>query len=132
MYLQIGITGNGSPKVGPLCSCSRWLVPLGGNRVYTDRNLTCADCGASFVFTAGEQEFYANKGFSSDPRRCPDCRKARRARDNGGMNRGGAREMFDVTCDNCGQETQVPFKPRGDKPVYCAECFKNMAPRGRR
>ncbi len=102
---------------------------FGGNRVYTDRNLTCGDCGATFVFTTGEQEFYATKGFSSDPRRCPDCRRARKNdRDGGGYGRGGgggAREMHEVVCDGCGQTTQVPFRPRGDRPVYCSDCFRS-------
>lgn len=104
---------------------------FGGNRVYTDRNLTCGDCGVTFVFTAGEQEFYAAKGFSSDPRRCPDCRRARKNdRDSGGYGRsgGGAREMHEVVCDACGQNTQVPFRPRGDRPVYCSDCFRSQSP----
>ncbi len=103
--------------------------------MYTDRTLTCGDCGASFVFTTGEQEFYATKGFSSDPRRCPDCRRARKNdRDSGGGGSygrgggGGAREMHDVVCDGCGQNTQVPFRPRGDRPVYCSDCFRSQSP----
>ena len=93
--------------------------------MYTDRNLTCADCGETFVFTAGEQEFYASKGFSSDPRRCPECRRKRKtARDSG-----APREMYDITCDRCGQQDRVPFKPRGDRPVLCSECFKKESGR---
>lgn len=100
--------------------------------MYTDRTLTCGDCGATFVFTAGEQEFYAAKGFSSDPRRCPECRRNRKNRDNGGTGRSGPRETHEAVCANCGQTTQVPFRPRGDKPIYCSECFKSMNPRGSR
>jgi CxxC-x17-CxxC domain-containing protein len=46
--------------------------------LYSDRNLTCADCGQEFVFTARDQEFYAGRGFS-EPRRCPSCRAAKKA-----------------------------------------------------
>jgi CxxC-x17-CxxC domain-containing protein len=99
---------------------------------YTDQILTCSDCGSSFTFTAGEQEFHASKGFTNPPRRCPNCRAARRSEGGGGGGGGGysrgAREMFTVTCSNCGNPAQVPFEPRGDRPVYCSDCFK-PAPR---
>lgn len=56
-----------------------------------DKQLKCKDCGADFVFTEGEQEFFREKGFENDPIRCPACRKARkqarRNRDNGSYNR---------------------------------------------
>ncbi|MBC5829129.1 MAG: zinc-ribbon domain containing protein [Candidatus Eremiobacteraeota bacterium] len=96
--------------------------------MYTDEKLTCIDCGAEFVFSAGEQEFYATKGFQNKPNRCPDCRAARKAtRSSGGGARaagGAAREMYTVTCSECGQQAEVPFQPRGDKPVYCRDCFQ--------
>ncbi len=100
---------------------------FGGNQLFSDRTLTCCDCGNEFTFTVGEQEFYSSKGFSKDPRRCPECRRARKHdRENGESGRpNGAREMFEVVCADCGQTAKVPFRPRGDKPVYCAECFKN-------
>src|SRR5687767_608508 len=94
-----------------------------------DTTLTCRDCGQAFTFTAGEQDFYASRGFS-EPSRCPDCRAARKAeRDGGGSGYSsggarGAREMFSATCSSCGQEAQVPFQPSGDKPVYCSACFE--------
>ncbi|MBQ7567958.1 zinc-ribbon domain containing protein [bacterium] len=88
--------------------------------MYTDRTLTCADCGQDFVFTAGEQEFFASKGFSSDPRRCPECRRKRKEP-------GQRREMHEATCAECGKKTQVPFKPSGVRPVYCSDCFKKGA-----
>ena len=88
--------------------------------MYQDKTLTCRECGAEFVFTASEQQFYADKGFQNEPGRCPSCRAARRQAN--GQNRGD-RPMFDVVCDNCGRPTQVPFQPRGDRPVYCRECF---------
>jgi CxxC-x17-CxxC domain-containing protein len=99
---------------------------------YTDQTLTCSDCGSAFTFTAGEQEFHASKGFTNPPRRCPNCRAARRSEGGGGGGGGGfsrgPREMFTVTCSSCGKDAQVPFEPRGDRPVYCSDCFK-PAPR---
>jgi len=82
-----------------------------------DRTLACKECGASFVFSAREQEFYQSKGFENDPARCPECRTARKA------GRRGSREMTEVTCAGCGVTTEVPFKPTGTKPVYCRDCF---------
>ncbi len=91
-----------------------------------DKTLNCRDCGADFVFSASEQEFFAEKGFTNEPGRCPSCRAARK-QSNGGNNRrsGGfqQREMFPATCAACGVETQVPFRPSGDRPVYCRDCF---------
>lgn len=88
-----------------------------------DKTLTCRDCGASFVFTVGEQEFFAQKGFLNEPSRCPDCRAQRRGGGSSG-GRGGPREMYPAVCARCGTETQVPFQPRGDRPVYCDACYK--------
>jgi len=135
---------------------------------FADRVINCVDCGQSFIHTAGAQEFYAQKGFTSDPKRCPDCRRAKkdkmpgggggggsrppRTSDNdallGGGSRGaggggggggyggggggggmGSREMFSATCAECGVETQVPFRPRGDRPVYCRECYNSKRKR---
>ncbi len=93
--------------------------------MYEDKVLTCRECGAEFTFTASEQEFYASKGFQNQPSRCPACRAARRANGNG-ANRGGERQMYEVICDGCGCTTQVPFQPRGDRPVYCRECFERQ------
>jgi len=92
----------------------------------TDKTLTCRDCGASFVFTAGEQEFFASKGFANEPSRCPECRAERKRNQNGGYSAGGRREMFATVCSQCGKETQVPFQPRGDKPVYCSDCYESL------
>ncbi|SFH29252.1 CxxC-x17-CxxC domain-containing protein [Desulfotomaculum arcticum] len=96
--------------------------------MFQDRTLTCRDCGVDFVFSASEQEFFAEKGFTNDPSRCPQCRAARKANRQGGFGGGGnyrqQRQMFPAVCSNCGKETEVPFKPSGDKPVYCRECFR--------
>src|SRR5918998_212379 len=100
--------------------------------MYADQTLTCRDCGMAFIFTAGEQEFHASKGFEHAPSRCPDCRSARKSERGGGYNSGGGgygrreREMYSATCSSCGQEAKVPFQPRGDKPVYCSDCFSKQ------
>ncbi|MCL5045808.1 MAG: zinc-ribbon domain containing protein [Actinobacteria bacterium] len=97
--------------------------------MYQDKTLKCKDCGNEFVFTAGEQEFYAEKGFQNEPSRCTDCRSTRRReRNSGGSNfgYGSQREMFQVTCAACGAETEVPFRPTAGRPVYCRDCFQNV------
>lgn len=94
-----------------------------------DQTLTCADCGKPFTWTASEQEFYQQKGFTNPPKRCPDCRVAKKARmgDNrGGGFGGGQRQMYEITCANCGKKDSVPFQPRGDKPVLCRDCFRQQ------
>ena len=88
---------------------------------FEDRTLVCKDCGKEFIFSAGEQEFYAEKGFENDPVRCRDCRdKRRRGRDGGERE---PRQMYKVICAGCGKETEVPFEPKNDRPVYCRDCF---------
>jgi CxxC-x17-CxxC domain-containing protein len=126
----------------------------------SDRTLTCRDCGQAFTFTAGEQAFYQERGFS-EPQRCQNCRAQRKAQrassgydsgygNGGGYSSGGGgysagssygngggyggggggysagpRQMYPAVCSNCGKETEVPFQPRTDKPVYCRECFQS-------
>ena len=110
---------------------------------FSDRSLTCVDCGAEFTFTAEDQEFHASRGFSNEPKRCPDCQRARKASrgDTGGGYGGGGggggyssgpRQMYPAQCANCGKETEVPFQPRGDRLVYCRDCFQQRAPEGGR
>ena len=97
--------------------------------ITSDKNLTCRDCNKQFAFTVSEQEFYAQKGFTSDPGRCPDCREARKAqRGTTGTNTRTnddrpRREMFKATCSDCGGVAELPFNPSGDRPVYCRDCF---------
>ena len=96
--------------------------------MFNDKVLSCKDCGRDFDFSASEQEFYAEKGFTNEPGRCPECRAAKKAQT---RNQGGGggyarqqREMFPAVCATCGKETTVPFQPSGDKPVYCRECYQ--------
>ena len=109
---------------------------------YVDRTLNCVDCGVEFVHSAADQEYYAAKGFASDPKRCASCRAYRRAtKDSGsdprslggprGYERGDdrlSREYFAAICTSCGNQAQVPFKPRMDRPVYCSDCFREVKP----
>jgi CxxC-x17-CxxC domain-containing protein len=109
---------------------------------YADKTLTCRDCSNPFTFTEGEQEFFAQKGFTNEPGRCPECRAANKAQRGGGgggmaydsdrgYSGGGGysrapREMFEAVCTQCGGLAKVPFQPRGDKPVYCSNCFEQQ------
>lgn len=90
--------------------------------MFQDKTLTCRDCGKDFCFTAGEQEFYAEKGFENIPTRCKDCRIAKKNQSRDGN---GVRERYSATCAECGKEAIIPFKPKDDRPVYCSECFAN-------
>jgi CxxC-x17-CxxC domain-containing protein len=120
--------------------------------VYEDKTITCADCGQPFTFTASEQAFYAEKGFSDAPKRCKSCRQARKQQRSsssygddsyggyggggGGYGGGGSyggggggydrapRQMYDAVCADCGKTAQVPFQPTGSRPVYCNDCFR--------
>lgn len=125
---------------------------------YEDKTIVCVDCGAEFTFTADEQQRFAERGFTNEPKRCKTCREARKAQQGGGNRAprsggnyssggggysggsgggysggrggsrggfgGGPRQMFPAVCASCGQQTEVPFKPSGNRPVYCRECFQ--------
>ncbi len=82
---------------------------------FQDKKMICVECGTEFIFTVGEQEFYAQKGFTNEPKRCRNCKAARKM---------GSREEYEVVCSSCGQKTTVPFKPVLDKPVYCRSCYQ--------
>ena len=92
--------------------------------MYEDKTLVCKDCGNEFVFTAGEQEVYAEKGVVNEPQRCKACRDAKKAAAR------APREMHDAVCAECGAECKVPFLPRDDRPVYCSECFAKRQQEG--
>lgn len=87
---------------------------------HQDKTLVCVDCGQEFVFTAAEQDFYEEKGFTNEPKRCKSCRDARK---NNGRPQ---REMYDAVCAECGKNCKVPFQPRDDRPVYCSDCFSKQ------
>jgi CxxC-x17-CxxC domain-containing protein len=92
--------------------------------MYEDETLRCRDCGEEFVFTARDQEFFAEKGFTNKPVRCKSCRMARKGGDRyEGGGRRAPREMYDAVCAQCGKPTQVPFVPKNDRPIYCSDCF---------
>lgn len=101
---------------------------------YQDRTITCVDCGSDFTFSVEDQEFHESKGYTNDPKRCPSCRQSRRASSGGGGGFGGGygsrspRQMYPVVCAECGKETEVPFQPRGDRPVYCSDCYNKNRP----
>ena len=106
--------------------------------MYSDKTLTCRDCRQTFVFTSGEQDTFASLGFHNEPGRCPECLATRRskAESNPSMAYGGGasyerreRQLFPAVCADCGKETQVPFQPRADRPVYCSSCFEQHRPR---
>lgn len=88
--------------------------------MYQDKNLKCKECGEEFVFTSGEQEFYAEKGFENEPQRCKNCRDAKK------QSLRAQKEMFEAKCASCGATARVPFKPREDRPVYCSDCFSSQ------
>ncbi len=89
---------------------------------FTEKELQCSDCGATFTFTTEEQEFYATKGYTNEPKRCPACREARKTQRNGGYS--SRRQMYPAVCAECGKECEVPFEPREDRPVYCGDCYR--------
>lgn len=91
---------------------------------FQDKVLTCRECGKEFLFSAGEQAFYAEKGFQHEPTRCRNCRTARKQ---GTSSDAGARTLYPAVCSECGKETQVPFRPTPGKPVYCRDCFQKRA-----
>ncbi|MBR3299641.1 MAG: zinc-ribbon domain containing protein [Clostridia bacterium] len=87
--------------------------------MFEDKTLVCKDCGSEFVFTAGEQEFYAEKGFQNEPSRCKACRSSHKA-----ARRSGERIEHPAVCSECGAECTLPFVPKDDRPVYCSDCLK--------
>ena len=93
------------------------------NEGYRDRILVCRDCGNDFTFTAGEQEFYASKGLTNTPGRCPSCRSTRRHSQSSSSYTPRS-EQYEAICSACGRPTTIPFMPREDRPVYCNECFQ--------
>ena len=95
---------------------------------FQDKSLQCADCGATFTFSAAEQEFFASKGYTNEPKRCPTCRQARKTERYGNSGYRSQQQMYPAVCAECGKETEVPFKPREGRPVYCSDCYSKVKP----
>ena len=102
---------------------------------FQDKTLECSDCGNTFTFSVEDQEFFQSKGYTNEPKRCPECRQARKSEryGNGGNRYGNGsygyrtpRQMFPVVCADCGKETEVPFEPREGRPVYCSDCYRKV------
>ena len=93
---------------------------------FQDKSLRCVDCGAEFIWTAGEQHFFADKNFKNEPKRCKACKAKRSARGAAPAGQSLSRERVEThtTCSNCGKETTVPFRPTQGRPVLCRECFQ--------
>jgi CxxC-x17-CxxC domain-containing protein len=92
---------------------------------FVDKTLVCQDCGKEFVFSASEQEFFEKKGFQP-PKRCPDCRKAKK------QSQQGERRNYEIVCSRCGQKGTVPFRPRNPEGLLCEKCFKESRQAGSR
>jgi CxxC-x17-CxxC domain-containing protein len=103
---------------------------------FQDKTLTCSDCAKSFTFSAEEQEQFQTRGYTNEPKRCPECRQARKSERYGNSgnsygnssNRGYTtqRQLFPAVCADCGKETQVPFEPSQGRPVYCSDCYRKV------
>ena len=96
---------------------------------FSDKSIQCSDCGATFTFSADEQELFESRGYTNEPKRCRECRDARKAkRYDDGYGYRARRQMFPAVCAECGKNTEVPFEPRGDRPVYCSDCYRTVRP----
>jgi CxxC-x17-CxxC domain-containing protein len=97
---------------------------------FQDKSIQCSDCGTTFTFSAEEQEQFASRGYTNEPKRCPSCRQERKARQYGNSYGNDSykprRQMFPAVCAECGKDTEVPFEPRGDRPVYCSDCYRKV------
>jgi len=102
---------------------------------FQDKTLECSDCGVTFTFSTEEQEFFQSKGYTNEPKRCPECRQIRKSEryNNGGNGYGNSsytytpgRQMFPAVCADCGKSTSVPFEPRLGRPVYCSDCYRKV------
>jgi CxxC-x17-CxxC domain-containing protein len=95
---------------------------------FQDKSLECSDCGTTFTFSAEEQEFFQSKGYVNEPKRCPECRQARKSERYGNSSYSSRRQMFPAVCAECGKDTEVPFEPREGRPVYCSDCYRKVRP----
>ena len=93
---------------------------------FEDKTLTCSDCGSDFTFSSEEQELFQSRGYANEPKRCPECRQARKSDRYGNGGYRAPRQMFPAVCAECGQDTEVPFEPRDGRPVYCSDCYRKV------
>ena len=98
---------------------------------FQDKSIQCSDCGTTFTFSADEQEQFASRGYTNEPKRCPSCRQARKSERTGSSSYssgsyGSPRQMFPVKCSECGKDTEVPFEPTNGRPVYCSDCYRKV------
>ena len=95
---------------------------------FEDKSIQCSDCGTTFTFSVQEQELFQSRGYTNEPKRCPACRQARKSERYGNDNYGSRRQMYPAVCAECGKDTEVPFEPRYDRPVYCSDCYRKIRP----
>jgi CxxC-x17-CxxC domain-containing protein len=102
---------------------------------FQDKTLKCSECNKTFTFSIAEQEQFQSRGYTNEPKRCPECRQARKAEryGNGGNSYGNhgssytpGRQMYPAVCADCGKATSVPFEPRQGRPVYCSDCYRKI------
>ena len=102
---------------------------------FEDKTLECSDCGNTFTFSVEEQEQFQSRGYMNEPKRCPECRLARKSQQNrnSGNSYGNGsygytprRQLFPAVCADCGKATEVPFQPSQGRPVYCSDCYRKV------
>ena len=93
---------------------------------FQDKSIQCSDCGITFTHSAEDQEFFQSKGYTNEPKRCTECRQKRKSERYENNSYGSRRQMYAVTCADCGKDTEVPFEPREDRPVYCRDCYSKV------
>jgi len=100
-----------------------------GTNEFSDRDIVCSDCDEDFIWSAGEQEFFRDKGLENPPKRCKPCKKAKNDRIRA-LNSSDSRQKIEVhvDCAECGSNTTVPFYPSQGRPVFCRSCFLKMNP----
>src|SRR5215471_1374010 len=128
-----GRSCSGHPRRHRIPRQYRFWRSIGVMASTEDKSITCVDCGEEFLFTAGEQAFYRERGLTNEPTRCKSCREKRKASRGGPGGGGGGggggsygrsdKQMYAAICSNCGRETEVPFMPTAGRPVLCRDCF---------